>query len=133
MSKNTFFADVAAGHECFIGENAEKEVVFYVWTRRYQDTRARNDRRYIYPITEKNEIHFFSAATKKEYRRNHIYSCGIAFLEEYFGKTGFNKISCTVQRNNYPAVRALMKNNFIITGKQMNVVSLLGIRIRRGI
>lgn len=130
LSENDFFTNVAAGHECFIGENADNEVVFYVWTRRYQDRYSKSDRQYTYPVTEKNEIHFFSATTKKEYRRKNIYCCGIAFIEEFFGQLGYNKISCTVQSSNYPAVHALLKNNFINTGKQIKVINLFGLEIR---
>jgi hypothetical protein len=117
---SNFNKDVKAGHECFIGKReVNDEIAFYVWTRQRSSRESEAGMHPAYLVTDAKEIHFFSAFTSAPYRGRGIYQAGISVLEQYYGKLGYSKLSCSVATNNMSSLNAIRKLNFVPTKYRM--------------
>jgi hypothetical protein len=122
LSQSNFDKDVKAGHECFIGKRDDtEEIFFYVWTRQRSSRESEAGMHPAYAVTDAKEIHFFSAFTSAPYRGNGIYVAGLSYLEQYYGKLGYSKLSCSVAMNNRPSLNAIWKLDFVPTKYRMIV------------
>jgi RimJ/RimL family protein N-acetyltransferase len=115
-----FEKDVRAGHECFIGKREDTDkIVFYVWTRQRSSRESEAGMSPAYVVTDAKEIHFFSAFTSAPYRGKGIYPAGLSYLEQYYGKLGYSRLTCSVATNNKPSLNAIQRLDYRPTRYRM--------------
>lgn len=126
---STFRSDIESGHECFVGKGPEGKLVLYVWTRRREDGGKKPVP--AYKITDKREVHVFSAFTASEHRGKNLYPAALEYLESHYGRLGYLTLSCTVRESNPAALRAIGKLNFAASKRRVKTFKLLFFRRKK--